>query len=1737
MSNLSHSESRRKYSWWWDSHNTPKNSKWLQDNLTDIDGKVKSMIKLIEEDADSFARRAEMYYKKRPELMKLVEEFYRAYRALAERYNHATGELRHAQQTIAKAFPDEVPFELVEDSSPSQDGPHTPELKLPEHVLFNADNDLLENCARGLSSSQDGLRKKGLQQLPQMFGADKVGARSQNLEDDSEVQCLKKALDNMKAEKENVFAQYQQCLEKLSEIERELNNAQNDSARLDEKASRAEIEVQTLKEALIQCEVEKIAEMIKQNDYLEKISRLEALVSRYQEEMKGFDNQACKTESEAQNLKDEISKLELENETVVRKFIQSLEKISELEKIISRNAYEAKSLKKQAEIAENEVFELKRAFADLTKEKEETALEYKCCLEKISDLEKDLSMAKQDVERLNNEISIGNSKLRNSEDKFALMETSNRTLQTEADNLAKLIAVKDRELVKKQEDLEKLENCLQNEHSGRAQVEAALESLQNLNSRSQEDRRALELELSNVVKMLNDMEINKNELEKEIQMVKETNLSSSLSMENMRNKIDSLREIRERLENEVSRHADINVSLQKEIVCLKEEIEGLNKSYRALVEQVEAVGLDPKCVETSIKSLNNENLNLRQKCEQENIEKAVLSKKLEEIEEALAKKVTVESSFSNLNAELAASRGEKDALVAEKSSILSQLQVMTENMQSLLGKNAVLEDSLSAARIELQGLREKSEGLREICELLKNEKAFLLTERCMLVSKLENVEKRLHSLEKQFTGLEIKYADLEKEKRAMHCEVEKLQVSLSDEKREREGSQIESDMRLAGLENCINLLQEEYKWKKKESEEEIDKSLKAQFEITVLHKFIKDMEEKNCALIMECQKHVEASRLAEKVISELEGESLEQHVESELLLDEIERLRLGIYQIFRGLESGSDFDSNDDNKVENEQAFVNHILGSIEDLKCCVSENEDEKQQLLVENLVLLTLLEELESKGTEIESKKLTIERELKIMAEKLISVENEKDELLEINGQLKSDANKGRLEAVVLEAELDSLCVKQSNLQKAYNALQVAYSRVNEENTHLLKKFYELKEEKFEVDQHNDAILREVLANSNEVVVLRSFGTEKITDLKLILEDLSRQHDISDSLEKEMIFLREKLDLQKAENLVLKDAVLRMEREMQETRDCNKQMNEEIINDKESLSNTKAKLFDTETKLEAVENVNSNLRGTVSKLKTDLQESLKIRENLENNVFELSENNSTQKKEIESLSVANKNLESELFELRREMEEKTVREQSLSTELQEINNEFELWEAEASSFCFDLQVSSIHEVLLKNKVQELTGVCQSLEHKHDEKLSEIEGMKEKIRLMENEVCGLKSQLHAYAPVVASLRDDISILEHNALLHKKLKEVRIQETKLAEFDARPIEEACEDQSLLSLRSLQTRVKAVGKLIEETNKPFSQLRSNSNSIQDFEVDRSKTRRSISRRKLHVNDELNDSPKSQRSKPKSSKARNAALMKDIPLDQVSNNSSLRRSSKKGKIGGSDDLMLELWEAAEDDIQDRTIPESLEYNNNIKGKSLLPLTDSDVEREMAVDKLELSMRKNEPNDTTILEELASDAGKLDFLQMMLRNLRKKLEEFKKSRKVKNADFEMVNEQLQEAEDTIVHLVDLNGQLVKNIEYCPKDEMDESVRMWRMKVVEQAKKGSQKIEFLQLGLQKIEYLLLKIEDGKKSKGKIKFLRSKSIILRDFIDNGRKNSGRRKKGPRCGCFRQSTSRNANAL
>ncbi|CAL5418069.1 unnamed protein product [Camellia sinensis] len=446
--------------------------------------------------------------------------------------------------------------------------------------------------------------------------------------------------------------------------------------------------------------------------------------------------------------------------------------------------------------------------------------------------------------------------------------------------------------------------------------------------------------------------------------------------------------------------------LESELSCAQEEIRCLNsvvliettknKRYQALMEQVESIGLNPKCIASSVRDLQDENTKLRQICKEDRDDKEALFKKLENMEQLLDKNVVLESSLSDLSSELKGSQanvkalqescqslhGEKSALVSEKVALLSQSQIITENMQKILEKNTVLENSLFGANVELEGLREKSKSLEELCKSLNNDQSNLIAERGTLVVQLDNVERRLENLEMRFAVLEQKYDGMEKEKESTLSQVEELKMSLGIEKQERASFALSSGARLACLENHIQLLQEETRWRKKEFEEELDKAMNAQFEIFVSQKCIQDMEQKNSTLLIECQKHVEPSKLTEKLVSELESENLEQQVEAELLLDEIEKLRMGIYhQVFKALEIG--LDNELDDEIANEQIFVHQVIENIEDMKCSLSNYEDDRLQLLVENSVLLTLVGQLRLEGVEFGSEKKILEQEFKAMTE----------------------------------------------------------------------------------------------------------------------------------------------------------------------------------------------------------------------------------------------------------------------------------------------------------------------------------------------------------------------------------------------------------------------------------------------------------------------------------------------------------------------------------------------------------------------------------------------------------------------------------------------------------------------------------------------------------------------------------------------------------------------------------
>lgn len=1814
MATLSHSESRRLYSWWWDSHISPKNSKWLQENLTDMDAKVKAMIKLIEEDADSFARRAEMYYKKRPELMKLVEEFYRAYRALAERYDHATVELRQAHRTMAEAFPNQVPYALADDSPSGSSGPEgeprTPEMPHPIRALLDPDD--LHKDVLGLSStdlhamksnggysegSDSGISRRGLKQLNDIFGSGVAGSKVSegklkkfsNIHEmvegetekhaEIEVQNLKKTLAEIQAEKEAVLLQYQQSLQKLSSLERELKEAGG----LDERASRAEIEVKILKETLVKLEYERDVGLLQYNKCLERISSLENTISQTQEDAKGLNKRAIKAEIEAKNLKQELSALEAEKEAGLLQYNQCLEMISVLENKISVAEASARMLDDQTERAENEVKALKQALARLNEEKEAAEFRYEQCLQRIAKMEHEIFHAQEDVERLNNEILTGAAKLKSAEELHLLLERSNQSLQLEADNLAQKIAAKDEELSEKEHKLEKLQTSLQNEQSRFVHVEADLQTLQKLHSQSQEEQRALAQELQKRLQMLKDSEICNSELQEDLQQVKEENrslnelnTSSRSSIMNLQNEIFILKEMKDKLEQDLALQVGLSNSLQQEIYHLKEEIEGLNRRYQALIEQVCSVGLDPECLNSSVRDLQDENSKLKEVCKKDRDEKEDLYEKLRGMHELLERNVALERSLSEFNSKLEGSRervkelqgscqflqGEKSGLVAEKAILLSQFQTMTENMQKLLDKDALLENSLSNANLELEGLREKSKSLEEFCQMLKNEKSNLQNERSTLVAQLENVEQRLGNLEMRFTRLEEKYTDLEKEKESTISEVKELQSYLGIEKKERACYMQSSESRLADLENQILLLKEESKLNKKEFEEELDKAANAQVEIFILQKFIQDLEEKNLSLLIECKKHVEASKLSNKLISELETENLEQQVEVEFLLDEIEKLRMGVHQVFRALQSDPVKEHEDG--IEEEQIPLLHILDNIGDLKGSLLRNEDEKQKLVVENSVLLTLLGELRSEGAELESEKKILKQEFEMMTGHCTLLQKDKHELVEMNRQLRLEVSKGEQHEEVLSTELESQHVNLASLQCSYLALQKENFKALGENRSLLEKFSDLKEEMRILEEENSDALQEVLALGNISSVFRSFGTEKVEELEALSEDLGCLHVINNDLKEKVELLGQKLEAKEAESLHLNETIQKLHLELQEGKDLTDQLNCQIVIEQEFLRQKADELLEVEQKLKDTQNLNAELCRTIEDLKRECEESKITRENIEKQVLELSKDSVSQKKEIQYLKEVNENLESEVSTLCKEVEERRTREESLSLELQERSNEFELFEAEASSFYFDLQISSINEVLLENKVQELTAVCKSLEDENATKDIKIEQMKERFGYLETEIGEMKAQLSAYAPVIASLREDIESLERNALLCTRFLAAGNQGNMGVAIQPQEIskQELMNDETvpngISDLLTIQNRIKAVEKaVIKEIDRHVMQERENTNDKLESPVKGVEQMESRGQKEeAELLDELTSNAKLSKSKVEISEVKNGILMKDIPLDQVSDCSLYRRSKKENPE--ADNQMLKLWESAEQDcslnpvrnVTQKEVAAQLENVNahhqfkDVNQKSRNPSLELQVEREVEIDKLEVSTSmikepNQEGNKRKILERLASDAQKLMSLQTTVADLKKKMEMKKRSKKGNDLEFERVKRQLQEVEDAVVQLVDANDQLTKGIEESPSPSegntstaSEGTSNVSRKKLTEQARKGSEKIGRLQFELQSIQYTLLKLEDEKKNKGKHKFPGSRTgIILKDFIYNsGKRSSRRRKKGCFYGCARPST-------
>ncbi|CAL9751825.1 unnamed protein product [Musa acuminata subsp. burmannicoides] len=200
---LQRAENNR-YSWWWASHIKTKQSKWLDSNLREMEDTVKQMLKLVETDADSFAKRAELYFKRRPELITHVEDAYRAYRALAERYDRISGELHKANHTIATAFPEQVQYAMLEEEEDKAITPIDPS---------RINKRTVEGLMKKRSDRESSIRKT--QNKRPTSPIDKEKAQE-------EINKLQKVILVLQTEKEFIRSSYENGIAKYWEVEKQI---------------------------------------------------------------------------------------------------------------------------------------------------------------------------------------------------------------------------------------------------------------------------------------------------------------------------------------------------------------------------------------------------------------------------------------------------------------------------------------------------------------------------------------------------------------------------------------------------------------------------------------------------------------------------------------------------------------------------------------------------------------------------------------------------------------------------------------------------------------------------------------------------------------------------------------------------------------------------------------------------------------------------------------------------------------------------------------------------------------------------------------------------------------------------------------------------------------------------------------------------------------------------------------------------------------------------------------------------------------------------------------------------------------------------------------------------------------------------------------------------------------------------------------------------------------------------
>ncbi|PKA58268.1 hypothetical protein AXF42_Ash012991 [Apostasia shenzhenica] len=677
MSTTMPAESRRLYSWWWDSHISPKNSKWLQENLADMDVKVKAMIKLIEEDADSFAKRAEMYYKKRPELLKFMEEFYRAYRALAERYDHATSALRHAHQSMAEAFPNHIPLALPDDpvaSSVTNSGHRASDLPSPVYALI--DHDILHKDEN----------MKG--ELARVKLPEKKARKSLNFQEEEEKVLYTR--------KENVKSEIKHLEGSVSKLSMENQNLKSQIVSESKHLDLNRAEVQSLRDEISRLESEKEAAISQNQLSQESINSLETEISKAKdeirkliEEMMILIEKLSRAEKENQCLQVELEErkrvLEMSLKSSEQLHNESQEKFKLMALEIQTHVEKLQEFEHSKAVLEEELHHFKDNNSSLNKQNLACAL-------KIKELQDEMIALKEMHRKLEDEVEIF------SKDKMVLQQElkSTKTDRNELDLKHKTLS---EQILEARSNVESLEVMVKELRQGNSELKEGCRMLEDENVLLLNKLKSMELDLS------------------ERNVVLENSLSdANVELEELRDKAKLLEDSFNSLNTELSTHVEEKAALASQIEALVENVKKLSEknilmenSLADANSEVDGVRSKLREMEESCQTLSIENSELHD-------HKKDLISQVESIQLILANLERRHATLEEKHINLAKENGKS-------------IKTVKELEDSLCVKQKSYESLRQSCSIHLNTLEKEIEMTQEECMSNMNE-SFIL-QRCL----------------------------------------------------------------------------------------------------------------------------------------------------------------------------------------------------------------------------------------------------------------------------------------------------------------------------------------------------------------------------------------------------------------------------------------------------------------------------------------------------------------------------------------------------------------------------------------------------------------------------------------------------------------------------------------------------------------------------------------------------------------------------------------------------------------------------------------------------------------------------------------------------------------------------------------------------------------------------------------------------------------------------------------------